>query len=502
MNERGRESDRGKAGAGIAPAADGRIAWPLRSYPFLFSLYPALNLYLLNISEVRWTQALWALLFSLVVLLAGWLGTRLVSGCRETRLLLLFLFLLFFHFYGLFYELIAGLLPGQDPLLLAHGLAFFLLGGAWLLLSRAALRVRGPVREALNRGLGIAVICLIAWNLGGILLHHGRAILRPQGERDGERPIAAVAPSRSPDIYLFILDEFAAIEAVRALFDYDGSPLAGSLRQLGFFVAQGSRAPFLKTELALASYLNLGERNGGSDPYARIRRNAVGSFLKRRGYRIIEFPVAASMFMEEADERHDYSLAGVSIFFDDFYRVLFERSLLRFLPDMWQRRAPDSARYYRERILQVFKKLPEVAKSPGPKFVFVHLLCPHEPFVFDSHGGGIPSAHFWDHADPRYYRQQYIFVSSKIAETAAMILASSPRPPVIVLQSDHGYRGSLGRKKWIRKISERDATQVFNALFLPGVSAKSLDSDLSPLNNFRLIFNAYFGTHYPLLPNP
>ena len=477
-------------------------ALPLRLYPFLFGLVPALSLYLRNIREVRWSQALWALLVSLGISLAGWLCTRLVSRFREKRLLLLFLFLLFFHLYGLFYELIAALLPGQGSLFPAYGLAFFLLGGAWLFLSRAVLKGRGPVIDTLNRILGIAVICLIAWNLGGIFLHHGRSILRQNGKQDIDRPISAVASSQSPDIYLFILDEFAAPEAARTLFNHDASSLVSSLRQQGFFVAQGSRAPFMKTELALAAYLNLGERNGGRDPFARIRRNAAVSFLKGQGYRIIEFPAIRSMFIEEADEQHNDSLTGISIFFDDFYRVLFERSLLRFLPDMWRRRAPDSARYYRERILRVFKELPKVVKSPGPKFVFVHLLCPHEPFVFDAQGGGVPSDHFWDHADPEYYRQQYVFVSSKIAATAAMILTNSLRPPVIVLQSDHGYRGSLGRTKWIRKISERDATRVFNALFLPGVPPDSLNPSLSPLNNFRLIFNAYYGTHYPLLQDP
>lgn len=486
----------------MSPVARGGAAWLVRLYPFLFGLVPALSLYLRNIREVGPAQVLWALLVSLGISLAGWLGTRLATGSREKRILLLFLFLVFFHLYGLFHERIAGLLPDEGSLLPAYGLTFLLLGGPWLLLSRAALKGRRPASEALNRVLGIAVLCLIAWNLGGILLHHGGSILGPKGGKEAERPPAVVASSRSPDIYLFILDEFAAIEAARTLFDYDNSALAGSLRQMGFFVAENSRAPFLKTELALASYLNPGAPDAGSDPFARVRRNAAASFLKDRGYRIIEFPAAPAWFMEEADERHYYSLTGVSIFFDDYYRVLFERSLLRFLPDMWRQRAPDSARYYRERVLQVFEELPRAVKSPGPKLVFVHLLCPHEPFVFNARGGAVPGDHLWDHADPRYYRQQYVFVSSKIVETAAMILANSLRPPVIVLQSDHGYRGSLGRKKWIRKISERDATRVFNALFLPGVPPESLDPALSPLRNVPLIFNTYFGTHFPLIQQP
>jgi hypothetical protein len=494
----------GLCGTEPRPPRPGRFAGarPSRLYPFLFGLYPALSLYLRNIREVPPTQALWALLAALVISLAGWFATRLACRCRERRLLLLFLFLLLFHLYGLFYQRVEGLLPRTGTLLAAHALAFIVPGGAWLLLSRGALRIRPQALAALNRFLGIAVICLVGWNLAGVLLHHGQSLLRRESGRSAGRALAAGPSSRLPDIYLIILDEFAAPEAALTLFDHDASPLVDSLRQKGFFVAQGSRAPFRQTERALASYLNLGEGDAGRDPYAMIRRNAAVAFLKQRGYRIIEFPAAPALFLEGVDQRHYYSLTGVSVFFDDYYRALFERSLLRFLPERWARRAPDSARYYRERVRQVFAKLPKVAAGAGPKFVFVHLYSPHEPFVFDARGGPVPSDHFWDHADRRYYRQQYAYVSSRIEETAAAILAVSPRPPVIILQSDHGYRGSLGRKKWLRLVDERDATRVFNALFLPGVRTAALDPALSPLNNLRLVFNAYFGTRLPLLANP
>jgi hypothetical protein len=206
--------------------------------------------------------------------------------------------------------------------------------------------------------------------------------------------------------------------------------------------------------------------------------------------------------MEAADQRFHYSLTQASIFFNDFYRILFERSLLRILPDLWRRQKTDFSRFYRERVLTVFEKLPEVVKSPGPKFVFVHLFCPHEPFVFDARGGTVNDAHWWDHDDPGYYLQQYKFISAKMTETAALILKDSSRPPLILIQSDHGYRGSLHRGKGQRQVAWAEISSVFNAVYLPGIDPGQIDPNLSPLNNFRLIFNHYFGAHYPLLKNP
>lgn len=477
--------------------APGRAGGKAPRYPFCFSLYPVLFLYLHNIREVPWTQALLAAAAALAIAMALWPATRFVAGGAQKRALALFLFLLLFHSYGSYYHAVSSLLPGTLSPLAAHALAFASAGGVWLLLTVALGRSRRDF-TFLNRALGVAVLALLVWNLGGILLHHARSLHEQAARREG---MAAASGAGGPDIYCFILDEYAALESARSLFQYDNSAFAAKLRQMGFFVARDSRSPFLKTEFALAALLNPGGSDGRGDPFPRIRRNEVASFLKRRGYRVIEFAASPALFMADSDQRHHYSLARVSIFFNDFYRTLFERSLLCFLPEQWSRRRSDVSHYYQERVLQVFRKLPAVAQSPGPKFVFVHVYCPHEPFVFDSGGGSVPIEKAWDHADPRNYLQQYIFISGKMLQAAAAILAVSPRPPVIIIQSDHGYRGSRGRKNWQRIVAPAEAQKVFNALRLPGMPMEAIDPSLSPLNNFRLVFNLYFGTTYPLLPS-
>ena len=473
-------------------------------YPFLFALYPVLYLYQHNIREVALARVFPALAVALAIAAVFWLLSGWLVRTPGKRSLLLFLFLLLFHFYGMVYGWIAVLLPDDSRPLLSHAVAFVLPGGLWFFLSRAVVRSAGDLR-IFNRVLRLAVIFLLAWNVTGILIYHGQSLAGRRWLPRAENAGAAAKPDRRitrPDIYLFVLDEFASLESALSLFRYDNSRFASRLRQLGFFVAQGSRSRFHLTELAIADILNLGELDAKKDPYPLIRRNAVAAQLKRRGYRIIEFPLEPTMFMEEADQRFDYSPRQISIFFDDFYRVLFERSLLRILPDRWRRQNPDAARYYRERVLRVFEKLPPLIKSPGPKFIYVHLYCPHEPFVFAARGEATEKSRFWSHADPRFYLEQYIFVSEKIARTAARILQDSPQAPVIVLLSDHGYRGSRGRTKQGRQVPRDDMFKVFNALYLPGMDPRQIEPELAPRNNFRLIFNHYFALKLPLFKNP
>jgi hypothetical protein len=69
------------------------------------------------------------------------------------------------------------------------------------------------------------------------------------------------------------------------------------------------------------------------------------------------------------------------------------------------------------------------------------------------------------------------------------MIASSPTPPVIILQGDHG---SIGSKPNTR-------TTIFNAYYLPGGSAQALHDDISPVNTFRVVFNTLFGGNYSLL---
>jgi hypothetical protein len=62
---------------------------------------------------------------------------------------------------------------------------------------------------------------------------------------------------------------------------------------------------------------------------------------------------------------------------------------------------------------------------------------------------------------------------------------------VIILQGDHG---SPRAKGW--------EMTILNAYYLPDAQGRSrLYPSISPVNSFRVIFNAYFGADLPLLPD-
>lgn len=78
------------------------------------------------------------------------------------------------------------------------------------------------------------------------------------------------------------------------------------------------------------------------------------------------------------------------------------------------------------------------------------------------------------------------------------ILAQSPSPPVIVIQADHGPRTT---KYWGKPSPAflRERMSILSAFYLPGNPAAPLYESITPVNSFRVIFNRYFNTNYPLL---
>lgn len=467
-------------------------------YPFLFSLYPVLFLYGRNVHEASWGQVLAAGAVSLAIAAAFWLMSGLFVAGKGKRALLLFVFLLFFHSYGVLFDLFRGLLPeGLGPLP-SHLLVFILPGGIWLALLVAIGRSRRSFAPA-GRLLRAAVIFLLIWTAARISYLQLQPVLHPSqaGRKEGN---VGAAPRTLPDIYCIIPDEFPSPEVLRGRLGHDPAAFVAALRRRGFFVAEASRSRFAWTEFAIADLLNFGLFRQGDDPFLAVRRSAVVSSLDRLGYRIIDFASLKNLALPGTDQRFFYDMVHASVFFDDFYRALFERSLLRILPDLWKDRETDLVPYYRQRVLQVFAELPEVIREKGPKFVFVHLYCPHEPFVFDRRGGPVDAERIWERGDPRYFLEQYAFVRDRLLKAIDQILASAKDRPVILLQSDHGYRGS--RRPDRSMIPYEEWFSVFNALYLPNMPAPATDRNLSPANNFRLVFRYALGTECPRLPEP
>lgn len=231
--------------------------------------------------------------------------------------------------------------------------------------------------------------------------------------------------------------------------------------------------------------------SGDDDPLELIRYNKVTEILKKLGYKILVFPINHQTGFADGDMEFKYKKNEMTTRLNDFYLFLLENSMLKFIHEHIANRA-DYREYFRDSILYIFQKLEKVAVIKGPKFVFVYIKCPHYPFVFGENGQRLKPGHITDIVDKKYYLGQYKYIGGRIIKLIDMLLEKSADPPIVVIQSDHGQRGSAPGNGQFRLKVGNDWRDILNTYYLPGFDYKLLHDAISPMKTFDLIFSYYF----------
>ena len=177
---------------------------------------------------------------------------------------------------------------------------------------------------------------------------------------------------------------------------------------------------------------------------------------------------------------------------NEFELLLLSNSLARvvidgatLLPEAFQPDLNNPKRIHYERILYVLEQLKNLPEMEGPKFVFAHMVIPHGPFVFETDGK------FVDYDKPYYqgYKDQVSVINQKILPILQEIIRQSDPEPIIILQADHGAVKSTPDKR----------VNILSAYYLPGKGNNQVYESVSPVNNFRIVFNLYFEGDFEIL---
>jgi hypothetical protein len=170
------------------------------------------------------------------------------------------------------------------------------------------------------------------------------------------------------------------------------------------------------------------------------------------------------------------------------------------LPDSLRTGLDSAYVQHRNRILFALEEIKAISTEPGPKFVFVHILAPHNPFVFGPNGEFLrrdtlftlnadPESDTWEEFSTGYVGQvQYL--NKRLVEIVTHILSNSDTAPIIIIQGDHGVP---------RAEDAAGKVAILNAYYFPREGANYLYADISPINSFRLLFDIYFNANYKLL---
>lgn len=489
--------------------------WPW--HVLLIAAYPVLFLFAENVVQQVTLDPLW---LPLAASLAG--AVALVVLCFALRRdwaraglmtsALLALFFSFGHVWNLADEVLQ-----QRWLLTALWIAsaVALVGLAW----RGGRWVR-PVTQVLN----LATAGLVLFNLYRIGEYEASTRLFP--ETTGVIPALSVGEAGRPDIYYIVLDRYAGEETLRDVYDYDNSPFLRELEERGFAVAHDSWANYFKTASSVVSTFSMDyldpsaydqstPQTFGPIHAALQGRLAAPAALKSIGYQY----VLVANWWEPSSRNVDADVIDRYSQFSQFSTILAATTMLLALspeasasPDEPDPEAITYPELARRHILHGFAAIERASERGGPTFVFAHVTIPHSPYVFNPDGSMPTAAQTSERSNAEEYVAQLEYANHRTLEVIDTILDVEPDQPdpIIILAADEGpwppgFRADQQNFQWLEASDEDIAWKfgILNAYRMPGIDlpAQGFYDRVSPVNAFRILFNAYFGTHLELLPD-
>lgn len=181
-----------------------------------------------------------------------------------------------FLFFFWFFDAVAGFLPpGQTT---AEAALAVVMLGIGLILFFAVKRIKKTQNLlSLIYILLIPIALLVGFNLAVII----NAEHKKTTTAGLTRTVTVIPEGQErdyPDIYILFFDEFASLESMEKLWNYDNSAFARKLEEKGFHIARNSRTRYAMTHMAIPGVLNLKYLDpdiSRAESYRKYNRNLV-----------------------------------------------------------------------------------------------------------------------------------------------------------------------------------------------------------------------------------
>lgn len=162
-----------------------------------------------------------------------------------------------------------------------------------------------------------------------------------------------------PDVYYIILDSYGRSDTLQHIIKFDNKPFLKELQAMGFFIANCSQSNYANTELSLASSLNM--------DYLDVLGNySKEIYTHAELYRLLQDNMTRRVF-----ENAGYQVVSID---SGFSPTEWKDA------DVYLAKESESLKTYLLGGINPFEAL------ELQKFVFVHILAPHSPFVFGAQG--------------------------------------------------------------------------------------------------------------------
>jgi hypothetical protein len=368
-------------------------------YPFLFAIYPLLNLYVTNIRLLKFSALVEPLILILGVTFILYLAANQILKASTSAGILTTIVAVAILYYGAFYDVLSnvrtiGSIVQHHEYLLPVWVISSVLLSALAMRKRVASAQANAYLNFLSAVItGVILVPGVVSFVRGAAsdLSHAQTIGSPihtqENPTKGRSLNGRIELGVLPDVYYIILDGYGRADVLREYYDFDNSPFVNNLKSKGFYVAANGRSNYSLTALSLSSSLNmdyldvsltdgLSNNERISALFPLIENNYVIQEFNNRGYTTINF--ASGWEATDYNKLADINLKFSTI--NQFNSLLLDTTIIRPI-------APEySQNEERTIVLGIFDELKEIPKIKDPTFSFAHVLVPHPPFIFDREG--------------------------------------------------------------------------------------------------------------------
>ncbi|MFT3824250.1 MAG: hypothetical protein QM731_10030 [Chitinophagaceae bacterium] len=312
-----------------------------------------------------------------------------------------------------------------------------------------------------------------------------------------------------PDIYYIIFDAYTSSNALQAYFNFNNEGLDSFLLNRRFYIVRNSTSNYNLTPFSVSGTFNLdyvNKLNTRKDFYMKeylpgvqtVYKSELFPILRKEGYHIINnsiFDIDNSPTIIPYDK-----VWGINGLYQRHHLLHKIRSDIgwifnKYLPSFNHNNTyQEEVELLNNHITTLLKNLDTAIYSQvaAPKFVYTHILLPHNPFIYDSTGNVFPTPSFT--TDRNRYVQQVQYTNTIIRKITDKILDHASKPVVIILQGDHGF------KFWDKDLKKVEFSNL-NAFFFYNQDYSRLYSTQTNVNTFRIIGNTFFNQHFAILPD-
>lgn len=288
------------------------------------------------------------------------------------------------------------------------------------------------------------------------------------------------------DIYFILVDGYTNSTSLQKYWNYDNTPFLDSMKKQGFFHSKNAKSNYNKTVQTLSSMLNMKKlpknlevefrnRREQADLFESINHNEVTKLLTEKGYELLNLSLFRVASQKPVFSYHNQFL------YTSLPDFLFSKSVF-YKISMYIIKMLDLEKHNPSYIFETTAILKTHVTKPHnkPQFAYLHLLCPHEPYLFDS--TGYVGKKTEKVAEKTAYLNQIKFINKHLINIVKYIRTKGNPNAIILISGDHGFRKL--EKEPERTIESYTTTTLF---YFPKQNYQNLHDSMTSSELFKAV---------------